>query len=120
MRAHVEIENIEEMRRRLGIEDVELGEAIRGLKVGACVKLTLLTGSPGAAGETLLVRITSICGDAFRGKLAKKPKSAGLSGLGVGFVLTFTRSHIHSLPRAADPVSVNTPQGGTRCRPRHS
>ena len=94
----MEIENIEDMRRRQGIEDVELEEAIRELKVGACVKLTLLTGTPGAAGETLLVRITSICGETFRGKLVKKPTSAGLSGLGIGFVLSFTRSHIHSLP----------------------
>jgi len=97
MRTRVEIENIEDLRRRQGIEDVELQEAIRGLKVGACVKVTLLTGTPGAAGETLSVRITSICGDTFRGKLAKKPTSAGLAGLGVGFVLTFTSSHIHSL-----------------------
>ncbi len=33
MRARVEIQNIEDMRRREGIEDVELREAIRGLRV---------------------------------------------------------------------------------------
>ena len=34
MQKTVEIENIEEMRRREGIEDVELREEIRGLRVG--------------------------------------------------------------------------------------
>lgn len=98
MRARVEIQNIEDMRRREGIEDVELREAIRALRVGAFVKLTLLAGPQGAAGETLLVRITRISGDAFRGKLASRPATAGLSGLRVGLALAFTGSHIHSLP----------------------
>jgi hypothetical protein len=97
MRARVEIQNIGDMRRREGIEDVELREAIRGLRVGAFVKLTLLAGAQGTAGETLLVRITSIRGDAFRGKLADRPTCAGLSGLRVGLALAFTGSHIHSL-----------------------
>jgi hypothetical protein len=97
MRARVEIQNIEDMRRRAGIEDVELREAIRGLRVGAFVKLTLLAGAQAVAGETLLVRITSIRGDAFRGKLAGRPTSAGLAGLRVGLALAFTGSHIHSL-----------------------
>ena len=35
MGPRVEIENIEDMRRREGIEDVELRRAIRALKVGA-------------------------------------------------------------------------------------
>jgi hypothetical protein len=100
MGTRVEIENIENMRRRQGIEDVELRRAIRGLRVGAFVKLTLLGGADGAAGETLLVRITSIRGDDFRGKLASTPASAGLSGLRVGLALAFTGSHIHSLPAA--------------------
>ena len=98
MRTRVEIQNIEDMRRREGIEDVELRQAIRGLRVGALVKVTLLAGTEGAAGETLLVRITSIRGDAFRGKLASAPTSAGLAGLRVGLALAFTGSHIHSLP----------------------
>jgi hypothetical protein len=98
MRARVEIQNIEDMRRRAGIEDVELRQAIRGLRVGAFVKLTLLAGAEGTAGETVLVRITSIRGDVFRGKLADRPTSAGLSGLRVGLALAFTGSHIHSLP----------------------
>ena len=96
MRRRVEIQNIEDMRRRAGIEDVELREEIRGLRVGAVVRITLVAG---AAGETVLVRITSIPGDAFRGKLACSPTCAGLSGLRPGCAFAFTGSHIHSLPR---------------------
>jgi hypothetical protein len=100
MRTRVEIQNIEDMRRREGIEDVELRQAIRGLRVGAFVRLTLVAGANGSAGETVLVRITSIRGDAFRGKLASSPTSAGLAGLRAGLALAFTGAHIHSLPRA--------------------
>jgi hypothetical protein len=110
MRTRVEIQNIEDMRRREGIEDAELREAIRGLRVGAFVRLTLLAGTDGTAGETVLVRITSIRGDAFRGKLASSPTSAGLSGLRAGRALAFTRSHIHSLPRGLP--------AGTRSHPK--
>lgn len=98
MSGHLQIQDIEEMRRRVGIDDVELRKAICGLRAGALVKLTLLTGIPDAAGETLLVRITSVRGSAFRGKLASRPTSASLSGLRVGCRLAFTASHIHSLP----------------------
>jgi len=101
MGSPVAIENIEDMRRREGIEDVELRRAIRELKVGAMVRLTFLPGTQGAAGETLLVRITSIRGDTFRGKLASRPASAGLAELRIGLALAFTGSHIHSLPRGA-------------------
>jgi hypothetical protein len=99
MRGPLQIQDIEEMRRRAGIDDVELRQAIRVLRVGALVKITLLAGAPAAAGETLLVRITSIRGGAFRGKLADRPTSAGLSGLRPGRALAFTGSHIHSVPR---------------------
>jgi hypothetical protein len=99
MGARVEIQNIEDMRRQEGIEDVELRVAIRALRVGDLVKLTLLTETAGSAGETLVVRITSIRAGAFRGKLASTPTSAGLAGLRVGRALAFTGSHIHSLPR---------------------
>ncbi len=99
MSGTLQIQDIEEMRRRAGIDDVELRQAIRALRVGALVKVTLLAGAPGAGGETLLVRITSIRGGAFRGKLTSRPTSAALAGLGVGRALAFTGSHIHSLPR---------------------
>lgn len=95
------IENIEEMRRREGIEDVELREAIRGLHAGDLVKVTLLAGGAAAAGETLLVRITSIRGSAFRGKLADEPASLGLAQLRAGAPLTFTTAHIHSIPKGS-------------------
>jgi hypothetical protein len=96
MRDRIVIENIEEMRRQEGIEDVELREQIRGLQVGDFVKLTLLAGAIGF--ETLAVRITSIRGAAFRGKLVSRPTLAGLARLRAGFPLAFTTDHIHSVP----------------------
>jgi hypothetical protein len=99
MQPNVLIENIEEMRRQEGIEDVELQEAIRGLAVGDFVWLTFLGSKEGISGETMLVRITSIRGSAFRGKLAKSPSSKNLTHLRVGSPVSFTAAHIHSLPR---------------------
>jgi len=93
----VEIEDIEEMRRLQGIDDVKLREEIRGLRVGDMVRLTFLTGT--GSFETLLVRITSLRGRAFRGKLAGKPASAGLKKLRAASVLAFTAAHIHSLAK---------------------
>jgi hypothetical protein len=94
----VTIENIEAMRRLQGIEDVELRKEIRGLRAGDHVKLTFLTGTA-AEGETLIVRITSIKGSAFRGKLAGTPSRAARSRLPAGSPVCFTRNHIHSLPK---------------------
>ncbi len=98
MRNPVEIEDIEAMRRREGIEDVELRQAIRQLGIGDFVKVTLVT-SP-LSFETLLVRITRVRGSTFRGKLAHKPVSSGLSQLPVGAAIAFTTTHIHSVERA--------------------
>jgi hypothetical protein len=94
MRNPVEIENIEELRRQAGIDDVELREEIRGLGIGDHVRLTILTGT--RSFETLLVRITSIKGSTLRGKLAGRPAAA--SNLRVGLPVTFTTAHIHSIP----------------------
>src|SRR5258708_5853692 len=69
MSQRVQFENIEEMRRTAGIDDVELREAIRQLQVGDSVKLTLLIAGS-FPGEPVIVRITSINGNQFRGKLA--------------------------------------------------
>jgi hypothetical protein len=99
MKSGVQIENIEGMRRREGIEDVELREEIRRLEVGDCVMLTLLSGTESFAGETVEVRITSINGYALRGKLVTKPVSLGLAELHAGSTVGFTTAHIHSLPR---------------------
>jgi hypothetical protein len=101
MRNLLEIENIEALRRRAGIHDIELRKEIRGLRVGDSVWLTLLTGNLSCAGEMLLVQITRIRGRDFRGKLASKPAGAALVNLGIGSPLVFTAAHIHSLPKRA-------------------
>jgi len=95
----VRIENIEEMRRREGIDDVELRDDIRALAVGDFVRLTLLSREPSGGGEALLVRITDISGTSFRGQLAGRPASKGLAGVRTGVPLAFTADHIHSLPK---------------------
>ncbi len=100
MRDHVEIENIEAMRLRQGIDDIQLREDIRKLEIGDFVKLTFLaTGTKSFAGETLLVKITSIRGSAFRGKLVNSPASTGPLKLRVGSPVAFSMAHIHSLPK---------------------
>jgi hypothetical protein len=103
MRHAIEIENIEEMRSREGIDDVELREAIRGLRVGDFVRLTILTGTIRPVGHTVTVCLTHIRGDSFQGKLAERPAVAGLSKLRCGSLITFTRQHIHSLPDGRPP-----------------
>jgi hypothetical protein len=102
MGERVEIEDIEEMRCRVGIDDVELREAIHRLRVGDHVRLTVRAGTA-SPGETLLVRVTRIQGASFRGRLAEAPASPRLAGLRVGSPLRFTRSHIHSLPKGGLP-----------------
>ena len=99
MRPPVVIENIEKLRRCEGIDDAELREEIRALRVDDSVKLTFLTLTEPPARETLSVRITSIRGGAFRSKLADRPAFVGLSNLRVGTPVTFTRAQIHSIPR---------------------
>jgi hypothetical protein len=93
----VELENIEDMRLREGIDDVELRRAIQRLQAGEFVKVTLLINSKSF--ETLWVRITDIRGTEFHGKLASKPISSGLSCLRVGSPITFSAAHIHSIPK---------------------
>jgi hypothetical protein len=93
----IPLENIEELRREQGIDDVDLRMEIRTLRVGDFVKLTFLIGT--AAFETLSVRITSIRGSAFRGKLAKRPRASGLAKLPADTPILFTTAHIHSLIR---------------------
>jgi hypothetical protein len=92
----IEIENIEQMRLREGIVDFELRDQIRGLQIGDLVKVTLLAM---AKGETVLVQITSIRGNGFRGKLTRRPVSASLSKLRAGLPIAFTKAHIHSIPK---------------------
>lgn len=106
MRSPAGIENIEELRRHNGIDDVELRDAVRGLHVGDAVNLTFLGGTGAFGGETLLVRITGIHGRLLKGRLAAKPASVALSGLHVGSSVAFTRGQVHSLPRDS---STETP-----------
>lgn len=99
MQHAVEIENIEQMRRREGIIDVDLHKAIRALRVGDVVRLTFVTETAPPTAETLAVRITRIQGSDFRGKLADNPLSVGLAALRRGSGVAFTWHHIHSLPK---------------------
>jgi hypothetical protein len=94
-----EIEDIEGLRRRAGIDEAELREAIRVLRAGDLVRLTLRTGTEAFAGETVPVRITSVRGRAFRGRLVHRPASAALPELRVGTVVNFTAAHVHSVPK---------------------
>ena len=73
--------------------------SIRRLRVGDLVNLTFLTGTTSLGHETLLVRITSIRGYEFRGKLAQRGAPTGRSKLQDGSPVVFTTAHIHSLPR---------------------
>lgn len=95
----VEIENIEGMRRRAGIDDIELRDEIRLLRIGDTVNLTFLNDALSPRGETLAVRITFIRAGCFRGNLAAKPESARLSRLLPGGTIIFKSVHIHSIPR---------------------
>ena len=99
----IEIEDIEYLRRRSGIEDVKLVEDIRRLRVGDFVKLTFLVGP--RSSETLSVRITSINDTAFRGKLADAATATGLASLRLGTLISFRASHIHSLLRSKPNAS---------------
>jgi hypothetical protein len=97
MRNAIVVEDIDSMRRRQGIDDVELQEEIRELRIGDFVKLTLLTRTGPCAGETLLVRITRIRRSRFCGALAVRPTITGLSKLRLGSPIRFTTDHIHSV-----------------------
>jgi hypothetical protein len=99
MRKSIEIENIFDLRRRVGIYDAVLRDEIQSLQAGECVRLTFLTGLTPSTGEMLLVRITSIKGDVFRGRLFNKPTLNGLSRLQRGSLITFSKEHIHSIPK---------------------
>jgi hypothetical protein len=99
MHPGIVIENIQELRRREGVEDVELADQIRALAAGDIVKLTFLADGRTFPGEVLSIRITSIKGSKFRGKLLDSPASAGLADLRAGAPVTFTAANIHSVAR---------------------
>jgi hypothetical protein len=114
MRSRIVIEDIEDIRHRQGINDTELREQVRSLRVGDLVCLTLLSGAA-AAGETVPVRITRVRGTAFSGELTRRPALSGLSALRAGSLVVFAAAHIHSLPRGRE---TDTPSPGA-ARARH-
>lgn len=97
----LQLENIEEMRRREGIDDPELREEIRSLIPGDVVRITFLTG--GTSFETVPVRVTAIRGGRYCGELAARPPRGSAAELVVGTAVTFTAAHIHSVSRSAPP-----------------
>lgn len=103
MHRAVEIENIEEMRRRQGIDDVELHEEIARLRAGDQVRLTFVAAGAAGRSETVLVRITSIKRAVYRGRLLATPLALGPTAPREGQLVLFHREHIHSVarPRAA-------------------
>jgi hypothetical protein len=99
MRQPIEIEDIESLRLGQGIDDVELREEVRGLRIGDLVRLTLLAGEGVPVSETIVVRITYARDRSFRGELTKRPTSSRFAGLRAGSSLAFAAVHIHSIPR---------------------
>ncbi len=101
--AAIKIENIDDLRRCEGIDDVELHADIGRLRVGDQVMLTFLSGP--SLRETLPVRITRIRGEQFRGRLTGRPARPKLLGLKADAMVTFTAGQIHSIVRRP-PLSV--------------
>lgn len=91
----IAIENIEEMRRREGIDDQELHDEIGRLNIGDLVRLTLRVSRHAA--ETVVYRITSKNKADFRGECASLPLDARLQRLTNGQTLCFSANHIHSV-----------------------
>jgi hypothetical protein len=97
MRNPIEIENIDELRRCHGIEDIELHEEIDRLRVGDHVLLTFLSGTN--LRTTLPVRITRIRAGRFRGRLVAPIARPELLGLRLNAMVAFTAGQIHSIAR---------------------
>ena len=97
MRVAIAIENIDELRRCNGIDDIELHEEIDRLRVGDHVLLTFLSGTNPRT--TLPVRITRIRAGRFRGRLAVPIAQPELLGLRANALVVFTAGQIHSIAR---------------------
>jgi len=93
----IEIENIDELRQREGIDDVELHEDIGRLRVGDHVRLTFLAGA--TLRETLPVRITRIRAGQFRGRLVGPVARPELLGLRPDALVSFNAGQIHSIAK---------------------
>ena len=106
----INIENIDELRQREGIDDVELHEDIGRLRVGDYVRLTFLAGA--SLRETLPVRITRIRAGQFRGRLAGPVARPELLGLRPDALVNFTAGQIHSIARPQPaPAPSKSKQG---------
>jgi hypothetical protein len=99
----IEIEDIDDMRRRAGIVDAELWTAIRALRFGDQVRLTFLGRAGSHAAETVRVRITRIRGNEYRGKVLDQSTSGRLCGVHAGLAIAFTASQIHSIAAMPRP-----------------
>jgi hypothetical protein len=97
MRQALQLQDIEEMRRENGIDDVELRRAIRALRVGNSIRLSLVTSA--RSFETVQVRITSIRGSTFHGKLSQSKTRPRRSNHAPALTVAFTTAHIHSIVR---------------------
>ena len=97
MPVSIEIENIDELRRCHGIDDIELHEEIDRLRVGGHVLLTFLSGTN--LRTTLPVRITRIHAGRFRGRLIAPMARPELLGLRPHALVAFTAGQIHSIAR---------------------
>lgn len=102
----IEIENIDELRLREGIDDVELHEDISRLRVGDHVRLTFLSGAN--LRETLSVRITRIEDGQFRGRVIDRSARPKLLGLRADALVRFSAGQIHSI--AAPPPAPLAPK----------
>ncbi len=109
MRVPLAIENIDELRRCNGIDDVELHEDIDRLRVGDHVLLTFLSGAN--LRTTLPVRITRIRAGRFRGRLAGPLARPAWLGLRPNALVDFTAGQIHSIARPQpEPVGGKSKQ----------
>ncbi len=102
----IEIENIDELRLREGIDDVELHEDIGRLRVGDHVRLTFVSGA--SLRETLSVRITRIQDGRFRGRISSRAARPELLGLRADALVTFTAGQIHSI--VTPPLAPASPK----------
>lgn len=100
MKRTFKLENIEQMRLREGIDDIELRESIRQLQIGDCVYVTFLDCSHPKRSKTVLIRLVAIHKNGFGGKLMQPLDALGPSDLRVGSLVTFRESHVHSVHRS--------------------
>ena len=93
----VELENIEEMRRRRGITDDKLRDEIPPLRSATRSGSPWRRAPKPSREKPCTCDITTIKGQSFQGELTKKPSSARGSKLRVRSRVTFTAAHIHSV-----------------------